>query len=113
MRRDLSSRNVVRATGYAHETTWSETPSVLYTPAEDGSHGNFFPASYRRILATPAWRERLGKAYTGSGRIAHSASRHRYELDCAANSDALLMNIFCHPTSLRPGPLTRLLARYR
>ncbi len=98
-----------RAALYEHETTWSETPSVVYTPCDDGTHGNFFPAAYKRILANAAWKERLGKSYTASARVPHAESRHRHELDCAASSDALLMNIFCHPQTVRSPRLARLL----
>lgn len=109
LRRELSVRNQARAADFAHETSYGSMPSVVYQQADDGTHGNFFPASYRRILANPAWAARLQKAYTGSRRIAHSASRARRELDCAASSDALLMNVFCHATALHTAPLQSLL----
>ncbi len=101
LRRELSTRNQARAVAFAHETSYGSTPSVVYQQAEDGTHGNFFPASYRQILAHSAWAARLQKAYTGSRRIVHSGSRLRRELDCATSSDALLMNVFCHPAVLR------------
>lgn len=109
LRRELSARNLQRASAFEHETTWGEVPSVVYAEAEDGSHGNFFPASYRRILAHPEWCLRLEKAYSASRRIAYADRRQRRELDCAASSDALLMNVFCHPTVLRSTRLQALL----
>jgi hypothetical protein len=109
LRREISARNLARAGQHAHETTYGVTASVLYSGDEDGSHGNFFPASYRRILANPAWARRLDKAYTASARVPYAAARARSELDCAASSDALLMNVFCHPSALRSRALQALL----
>ncbi len=110
LRRDLSARNVDRARAHAHELTFGSTPSVIYTPEPAAAHGNFLPASYRRILADPAWSARLGKAYTGSARVPRRHDRaHRSELDCAVSSDALLMNLFCFPGVLRRPAVLRLL----
>src|ERR1044071_6035349 len=96
LRRELSSRNLRLAEDVPHESTCSAIPSVLYQEV-DGGHGNFLPASYRRICASPEWNRRLKKCYTASTRLARSADRTRRELDCANSSDALLMNIFCYP----------------
>jgi hypothetical protein len=109
LRRELSARNLARADNHAHETTYGTIASVLYREDDLGNHGNFFPASYRRIQRNPEWAGRLGKAYTASSRIAHSGERSRSELDCSNSSDALLMNIFCHPTALRSKALQALL----
>ncbi len=109
LRRELSARNLQRGSDFTHETTYGSTPSVVYAEDDAGTHGNFFPASYRRILRNAAWRARLNKAYTASSRIAHADSRSRRELDCAASSDALLMSIFCHPLALRSARLRALL----
>ncbi|WP_047492898.1 hypothetical protein [Terriglobus sp. TAA 43] len=105
LRREISARNLA----HAHETTYSNIPSVLFREDESGQHGNFHPASYKRIVANPEWAERLGKTYTASSRIAHGNERSRGELDCAVSSDALLMNIFCHPQTLRSKRLQMLL----
>jgi hypothetical protein len=102
LRRELSARNLERAKAYAHELTFGEVPSIVYSEAENELHGNFLAASYRRICATPQWRRRLEKVYTGSKRIPRQMDRRRQELDCANSSDALLMNVFCYP-----GVLTR------
>jgi len=97
-------RNLVRATELPHEVTYGSTPSVIYGEGEDGVHGNFHAASFRRIAANPTWLRRLDKAYTASRRVARSPDRRRGELECANSSDALLMNIFCYPGLLhRPG----------
>ncbi len=96
LRRELGARNLELAQGIAHESTFGSVPSVLYQDVA-GAHGNFLPASYRRILANPDWRRRLEKCYTARKSLARPADRVRRELDCANSSDALLMNIFCYP----------------
>ena len=111
LRRELSSRNLCRAAAHPHELTFGAVPSVVYTPGEASAlHGNFLPASYRRILANAEWSRRLAKSYSGSARIPRRGDRvHRAELDCAASSDALLMNLFCYPGVLRRPALCALL----
>jgi hypothetical protein len=97
LRRDINARNLVRATNLTHELTFGEAPCIIYQPGEDGGHGNFLTASYRRIAADPEWAQRLAKTYTSSSRVPRSFDRKRGELECASSSDALLMNIFCYP----------------
>jgi hypothetical protein len=109
LRRELSARNLALAADHAHETTYGSVASVLYREDETGKHGNFFPASYKRIRSNPAWSQRLAKAYTASSRIVRGSERERAELDCSNSSDALLMNIFCHPRALHSKPLQTLL----
>jgi hypothetical protein len=108
LRREVSARNLALAQGTVFESTWGETPSVLYQEV-DGRHGNFLPAAYRRICAHPEWRQRLAKCYTASKRVARSHDRIRRELDCANSSDALLMNVFCYPGVLKRPGVCRLL----
>lgn len=108
LRAEISARNQARASQFVHELTWSESPSVLYAES-GGLHGNFLSASWRRILANPAWHKRLAKSYTASRFVPRSGDRRRFELDCAASSDALLMNIFCHPKVLHRPALCALL----
>jgi hypothetical protein len=110
LRREISARNLARADEHAHETTYGEVTSVLYREDEAGLHGNFFPASYRRICARPEWKRRLDKVYTASSRIVRGHERTRSELDCANSSDALLMNIFCHPRTMQSTALCGLLS---
>ncbi len=111
LREDLNRRNRTLAADKPHELTRGATPSVIYAP-NVLSHGNFLDASYRRILAHPAWASRLSKAHTAkrqARRIGHDEEvRPWCELDTATSSDALLMNIFCYPRILR-GPRLRTL----
>jgi hypothetical protein len=109
LRRELSHRNAVRAANLAAEMTYGAIPSIIYCEGEAGSHGNFLPASYQRILKQADWRSRLAKVYTGSRFVPRSGDRTRRELECANSSDALLMNIFCHPGMLRRAALCSLL----
>jgi hypothetical protein len=98
LRREVHARNLLRAEqGHEHEQTIGATPGILYIPDGAEEHGNFHPAAYRRIVRDPAWSARLQKAYTSSARVPRRFDRRRAELDCAASSDALLMNLFCYP----------------
>ncbi|HWW98089.1 MAG TPA: hypothetical protein VNY74_10335, partial [Edaphobacter sp.] len=103
LRRDLNSR----AHQFAHERKLlheiapgphqDTDPHILFGRSELGPHANFHPASDRAISANPAWLRRLAKPHTSSRR---SPARNDWpwrELDSAVSSDALLMNIFCHP----------------
>lgn len=75
--------------------------SLLFRAYGDGLHGNFFPASYKRILKRPQWLRRLEKAHTSARHILPSYSDEYAELETAVSSDALLMSIVCHPTVFR------------
>jgi hypothetical protein len=108
LRRELGARNLERAQAIVHEATYGSIPSVLYQDV-NGEHGNFLPASYRRICASPDWSRRLKKCYTSSKRLARLSDRTRRELDCATSSDALLMNIFCYPGVTARKPFCALL----
>jgi hypothetical protein len=101
LRSELSYRNLSRSAHWPAETTYGQTPSVIYLENAAGEHGNFLPTTYRRILKNPDWKKRLTKAYTGSRFVPRSNDRRRGELECANSSDALLMNIFCYPGVLR------------
>lgn len=110
LRRELSARNLRRAEGIEHETTFGAVASVIYAEQGDGAgHGNFLSASYHRIRRDADWRRRLGKAYTAGERVARRHDRWRAELDCANSSDALLMNLFCYPGMTRRPGVCRLL----
>ena len=80
--------------------------AVIYAP-EEGSHGNFIAASYKRICADPEWARRLNKVHTGKRQARPAGPREEVrvwrELDSAASSDALLMNVFCYPRVLVRG----------
>ena len=73
--------------------------SVVFLPdLERQSHGNFHPASYRAILGRAIWRKRLGKVLTVPDKLRNIEDDRRLcELDSCCSSDALLMNVFCHP----------------
>jgi hypothetical protein len=85
-------------------------PVLCYAPSDDGlTHGNFLLESYRAILKNDKWRLRLGKVHT---QARQSLPRNGYrwrELDSSNSSDALLMNIFCCPGTLKQDGLLSLL----
>lgn len=101
LRRELAWRNEQLAGDRLHETTTGPVPATLYRRDEEGGHGNFIPASYRRICANPDWRRRLGKSYSATRSIVRGWENEHRELDCSNSSDALLMNVFCYPGVLR------------
>jgi hypothetical protein len=101
LRWELSQRNTTRVAGWAAEMSYGPVPSIVYSENEAGEHGNFLPASYKRILRQAGWKARLAKVYTGSRFLPRKTDRTRRELECANSSDALLMNIFCYPGILR------------
>jgi hypothetical protein len=109
LRREISSLNWQRAKTHPHERSFGSTPSFVFQQTESG-HGNFHPESYRAIQSNPEWSKRLAKAYTAGKWIPRRHDRTRCELDCANSSDALLMNIFCHPEALQSQSISALLA---
>ncbi|MBV9608298.1 MAG: hypothetical protein JO187_01975 [Acidobacteria bacterium] len=105
LRTELSARNqeYARVRNIEAHLSRGEPPVVLYAPAENGrAHGNFHPDSYRAILAHPEWRKRLDKRHAQAREaLARNLRPHWNELDSSCSSDALLMNIFCHPHTVR------------
>ncbi len=102
LRQELSIRNqaYARRLGLECRESRGEPPVVCYLPG-DGAHGNFLPQTYQAILKNPDWRKRLGKPHT-SARDALPREGIRWrELDSSTSSDALLMNVFCYPGTLR------------
>jgi hypothetical protein len=99
LRTELSLRNLRYAVthGFLHDHTDGEVPGVIFGRSEDGRHGNFHPLSYQEIWGNPQWARRLDKVHTAFKRARPRADWQWKELDCANSSDALLMNIFCHP----------------
>jgi hypothetical protein len=78
---------------------------VLYEPSEEGSrHGNFLDVTYRAILNQENWRRRLSKSHPTPQCLPKTGRAWR-ELDSSNSSDALLMNVFCHPDALASGIL--------
>jgi hypothetical protein len=101
LRGELSARNLSWAAenGFPHERTTGSLSSVIFRPDEEGRHGNFHPASYQRILRNLDWSRRLSKKHTTARKCLVSHDSGRGELDSCNSSDALLMNIFCHPSA--------------
>jgi hypothetical protein len=99
LRRDLSARahHLARTQNLLHDISPGSDPIVIFGRDEQGRHGNFHPASYTNICANPAWLHRLAKVHTASRRSRARKDWQWMELDSANSSDALLMNIFCHP----------------
>jgi hypothetical protein len=108
LRQEVHARNARRAELEEHDISYGASQSVIFREL-DGGHGNFLAASYSRILANPAWKQRLTKSYTASRYIPRAADRKRCELECASSSDALLMNVFCYPGVLRNARVCALL----
>ena len=55
------------------------------------------------------WSRRLEKIHSQAARSLPRTERSWRELDSCMSSDALLMNVFCHPKVLKSGPLTSML----
>jgi hypothetical protein len=86
-----------RANAYSARRSHREWGSVVFQPC-GLLHGNFHPLSYEAILECSEWRKRLGKSLSVSERLADlDDDRRLRELDSCCSSDALLMNVFCHP----------------
>lgn len=77
-------------------------PTVLFRHFESegkARHGNFHDESYTAIMHQPAWASRLQKAHSGKSRcFLESDAGYAREMDSCTSSDALAMNIFCHPS---------------
>jgi hypothetical protein len=100
LRRELCTRNdaFARENGFSHVPSYGAMPVIVYAPEADGKrHGNFLSSSYVEILKRPQWARRLEKTHAGARRSIPQADRKWRELDSCTSSDALLMNIFCHP----------------
>ena len=97
------ARKYAERHGLHYCLSYGESPTVCFAPSEqDARHGNFLPGSYKAILANPAWQRRLQKVHTQGRRSLPQNDRGRWmELDACTSSDALLMNIFCHPVAVR------------
>jgi hypothetical protein len=107
LRRDLCQRanKYVDMESIPHCLSYGDASTICFFPYErDLRHGNFFPGSYKAILTKPEWKRRLAKVHTLARRSFPVTDRGRWrELDTCTSSDALLMNIFCHPRVLREG----------
>jgi hypothetical protein len=105
LRREIAARaaSLARDNSLLHEIAPGDA-GILFGREEDeeqgcgqARHGNFHPASYAAICANPEWLRRLAKPHTASRRSRARKDWRWMELDSACSSDALLMNIFCHP----------------
>ncbi len=112
LRRDLNARaQHLATTGHLlHEQTTDNQPSIIFGRDDQARHGNFHPESYAAICASPDWARRLTKVHTAHRRVRARADWPWMELDCANSSDALLMNIFCHPQVFNGDTLAPLVA---
>jgi hypothetical protein len=62
--------------------------------------GNFTSAAYQAILDCPNWKDRICKPHPKKHSDFHDADiASAREFDSCCSSDALLMNIVCHPSS--------------
>ena len=77
-------------------------PTVLFRPYRSNGqdyHGNFILSSYKAIMEKPEWRARLERPHQRQNALRPEDRAAAKELDSCCSSDALLMNIFCHPTT--------------
>jgi len=112
LRRELGARNLEYAQHHrlAHRVSSGPEPIVCYEASEDGrQHGNFLPSVYRAICRDDNWRRRLEKPHTSAAQIFPRDGMRRKELDSSTSSDALLMNVFCYPGTLKRGLILKLL----
>ena len=113
LRRDLAERaqKFAQSEALPHALSYGEVPIVCFAPYEhDSRHGNFLQGSYQAIRGNRAWHRRLAKVHTQGRRSLPSREQGRWmELDSCTSSDALLMNIFCHPSASRDGRISALL----
>jgi hypothetical protein len=104
LRRELSLRNqqYAKRLQLLSRESYGVPPTICYLPSEDGmNHGNFLSESYCAIVQDETWRKRLQKAHSQARRALPREERAWKELDSSNSSDALLMNIFCFPGTLR------------
>ena len=95
--------------GLVHAVSDGDSPSIIFGIDERGRHGNFHPSVYRQVCSRTDWAARLQKVHTSSRRMRIRSDWQWKELDCAHSSDALLMNVFCHPAAFRDGRLAHAL----
>ena len=108
LRRELSlrGREFACTQKLLHDLSPADDPILLFGRDPSGLHGNFHPASWKAICANPAWARRLSKPHTAYRRSRALANWPWMELDSATSSDALLMNILCHPEVFDGSTLT-------
>lgn len=99
LRREINTRASIaaRELRLVHDLSPGSEPAVIFGRDGSGPHGNFHPAAFARICTEPDWSRRLAKPHTASRRSRARKDWRWMELDAAVSSDALLMNVFCHP----------------
>lgn len=111
LRREICVRNhdYAKRNSLPHCLSYGELPVVVYEPYHEG-HGNFLPETYAAILSRPRWLRRLNKRHA-QARISLPRNDRGFwcELDSCNSSDALLMNVFCHPEALSDGRVADML----
>jgi hypothetical protein len=111
LRRELSARSeaFARKHNLQYQLSYGEAPVVVFQPAADG-HGNFLSETFQAIQEKLEWSRRLKKAHTGARTSLPKVWDHRWcELDTCSSSDALLMNVFCHPETFADGRVAAML----
>jgi hypothetical protein len=111
LRRELSARSEAFARKYnlQYQLSYGEAPTVVFHPGAD-SHGNFLPETFQAIRNNAAWSRRLNKTHTSGRTSLPKMWDHRWcELDTCNSSDALLMNVFCHPATFADGRVAGML----
>jgi hypothetical protein len=113
LRQELCLRNAKYAfrNGLAHVLSYGDLPVVVYERfPEEKRHGNFLTESYKAILTSDSWRRRLDKVHPQARKSLPKSDKGWKELDSCTSSDALLMNVFCHPTTLANTELRMILS---
>ena len=96
------ARNYALARSLPFCLGYGDSPVVCFQACGKTLHGNFHPVSYKALQANPEWRRRLNKVHTTAKTVLPRAESGNWrELDSCMSSDALLMNVFCHPGVLR------------
>jgi len=112
LRRQISQcgQKYAQSRGVPHRLSYGAMPAVVFEPDEDARlHGNFLEASYRAILKNSQWHRRLTKVHSQRKVLPEAAHGCWRELDSCHSSDALLMNVFCHPKTLCTAAVQNLL----
>ncbi len=112
LRRELCARadEYARKHNLPHCLSYGAVPVIAFEPYDDDRrHGNFLPETYSAILGNPNWRKRLTKAHAQAKVSLPRTGRRWCELDSCNSSDALLMNVFCHPETFTTGRVRSLL----
>ena len=105
----MRSEAFARKHNLQYQLSYGEAPIVVFEPAAD-RHGNFLPETFKAIQNNVEWARRLKKAHTTARASLPKLWEHRWcELDTCNSSDALLMNVFCHPETFADGRVASML----